>query len=112
MTDVHHRNLNLLKRAVVIERQPSELVCAQNINDFDDGVYFLARIAIGFKANVRFQSLNLKGQGGLARSFFFLGRLLAESDFRFSLFVPQGFDRIELCRLHGRQPAADNADND
>ena len=28
------------------------------------------------------------------------------------LFVTQGFDGIEFCRLHGWQPAADYANND
>ena len=71
VADFHQWNLHLLKRAIVIEPQPRKLAGACKVVDFDDRVYFLARIPVRFKPDVRFQQLNLKRKCGL---FLVLGR--------------------------------------
>ena len=89
VADAHQRNLHLLKRAIVIKRQPRKLVRSQNVVDLDDGVDFLPRIPVDLKPDVRFQQLYLEGKIRLAgallrRGCFFLGRVLR----RFGRFLP------------------------
>jgi hypothetical protein len=48
----------LFEGAVKVEIQAGELADAEFVIDFDAGVDFFAAIAVGFKANARFEELD------------------------------------------------------
>jgi hypothetical protein len=57
--DAHEREFDLLERAVVVEGQPRELAGAEFVVDVHSGVYFLAAVAVRFKAHPRFEQFDL-----------------------------------------------------
>ena len=70
VADAHQRNLYLLEGAVVIEGYAGKLASTQDVVDFDDGVNFFAGVAVGFKADMGFEQLNLEGKLRAFRGFF------------------------------------------
>jgi len=69
--DFHQRNLHLLDGAIVIKAQARKLPRACYIVDFYDCMDFFSGISVRFKADVRFEQLDLKGE---RRLLFALGR--------------------------------------
>ena len=59
--DVRQGNFDGLKAAVVVEIQARKLANTEFAVDFDEGVNFLAGIAIGFEAVFGFEELDLSG---------------------------------------------------
>lgn len=70
--DMHERQLDLLKRAVVIETKTRELPRAQLIVDMHDGVHFFATVPVGLEAHLGFEQLNPRWQLSLFLLIFFL----------------------------------------
>ena len=81
--DSHLRNLQLLKGAMVIESEPSNLTCAKNIVQLNHRVDFFAGISVCFEADARLQQLNLKGKRGFLRRLLLLLRLFPRLSRRF-----------------------------
>ncbi len=61
MSDADEREIDGFEGVVVVEIEACELADAELAVDFDAGVDFLAAVAVRFKANLRFQELDLGG---------------------------------------------------
>ena len=59
--DVDEGDFNGLEGAVVVEVEASELANAKFVVDVDEGVNFLATVAVGFEAVARFEQFDLIG---------------------------------------------------